>query len=41
MSGLFVCNLRPKVLHQAVDNLEAINESDQLTNARVGHVQKC
>jgi hypothetical protein len=26
----------PNILHQAVDNLEAINESDQLANSRVG-----
>jgi len=40
-NGLFVCNLRPSILHQAVDNLEAIIEPDRLRNACAGcHVRK-
>ena len=30
---MFVRNLRPNILHQAVDNVEAIRERDQLTNS--------
>jgi len=30
----------PRFLHQAVDNLEAISEQDQLTNTSAGHHQQ-
>jgi len=33
---LFV-NCDPRILHQAIDNLEAKSETDQLTNACAGH----
>ena len=32
-----VCNSKKSTLHQAVDNLEEINEPDQVTNACAGH----
>jgi hypothetical protein len=35
-TGLFICNLRPNILHEAVDNLEARSELDKLTDACSG-----
>ena len=36
MTSLFVCNLRPNILHQNVDNLEVRSEPDRLTNPCAG-----
>jgi hypothetical protein len=37
MTGLFILTSDPSILHQAVDNLEAKSEPDQLANECAGH----